>query len=100
MNRTDLMIATEPVNDSTAWSEGTFVVPEPWVRDALCTQVDPDLFFPAKDTSPTVADAKAVCGACTVTADCLAYALRHHPQEGIWGDSTLTERNDMTRRST
>lgn len=55
-----------------------------WRGDALCAQVDTELFFPEKGGSTR--EAKAVCRACPVTAECLAYALGHQENlQGVWG---------------
>lgn len=42
--------------------------------------------------------AKAVCGRCTVRANCLSYALETMP-EGIWGGTTQEERCAARRSS-
>lgn len=53
-----------------------------------------DLFFDAD----RVAEAKAVCAACEVRSECLAWALRHEtpgdPKAGggVWGGMTMPER--------
>ncbi len=54
-----------------------------WVADALCAQVDPELFFPGKGESPR--DAKRICACCEVRAQCLEYALAHGQRYGVWG---------------
>lgn len=74
------------------------VTREPWVDDALCTQVDPDLFFPGKSDQATSRAARRVCAACPVRLECLAYALRTRESDGIWGGLTARQRNDLARR--
>lgn len=75
------------------------VRPEKWMRYALCTQVDPDLFFPERGGDMgRVADAKAVCEACDVRAQCLAYAMRRGEDEGIWGGLAPRQRLALRRR--
>lgn len=59
------------------------IVPEPWMDDALCTQVDPEIFFPGKEEGHE--NAKRVCDACSVAEQCLQYALRNDEKHGIWG---------------
>jgi WhiB family transcriptional regulator, redox-sensing transcriptional regulator len=70
--------------------------PGPWVADALCAQVDTELFFPPKGGSTY--EAKAVCARCPVAADCLDYALSL-PQQvdyyGIWGGTSERERRRL-----
>jgi WhiB family redox-sensing transcriptional regulator len=45
-----------------------------------------------------VAEAKAVCAACPVRRECLAFALRTEQVHGIWGGTTPDERA-IARRS-
>ncbi len=68
---------------------------------ALCTQVDPTLFFPdgpSAHFTKTADTAKSVCRACTVMSECLAYALEHDERYGIWGGADPVERGLMRRR--
>jgi hypothetical protein len=67
--------------------------------DALCGQVDPELFFPTVGgaVSQEVKIAKDICNDCHLIKECLAYALRHN-YEGIWGGTTVTERQVMRRK--
>lgn len=60
------------------------ITPETWTVDALCAQVDPDVFFPDNGGDGTHA-AKRVCASCPVAAECLEYALRTRQEHGIWG---------------
>lgn len=62
---------------------------EPWVRDALCAQVDPELFFPEGNHSPD--DAVQVCCSCDVRVQCLAYALRTGQSHGVWGGKSQNQ---------
>lgn len=68
-----------------------------WMDDALCPQTDPDAFFPEKGGTST--PAKRICGRCSVSASCLAYALENGIREGIWGDCP-PESAGPTRRTT
>ncbi|WP_121711829.1 WhiB family transcriptional regulator [Streptomyces sp. E5N91] len=43
-------------------------------------------------------EAKAVCAACPVRLECLAYALDHREQYGVWGAMTERERRALLRR--
>jgi WhiB family redox-sensing transcriptional regulator len=72
-----------------------------WMLRGACRQVDPELFFPIAAKGPAerqVADAKAVCGPCSVRPDCLSFALEAMP-EGIWGGTTREERRAGLRSS-
>ena len=68
-----------------------------WLDAGLCAQTDPEAFFP--DKSGTNTDAKRTCAACDVTAECLAYALADPSLEGIWGGTSVRERQAMRRKA-
>ncbi|MCG2620594.1 WhiB family transcriptional regulator [Arthrobacter sp. I2-34] len=68
-----------------------------WQADALCAQTDPEAFFPEKGGSTR--DAKKVCGACTVRAQCLEYALANDERFGIWGGLSERERRRLRKRA-
>lgn len=61
-----------------------------WRRHAACAGHPTTLFFPPPGRSPVAAQAKAICAACPVAADCLA-ANRDEPH-GIYGGLTADER--------
>ncbi len=54
-----------------------------WQTDALCSQTDPEAFFPEKGGSTR--DAKRICTSCDVKSECLEYALQNDERFGIWG---------------
>ena len=60
---------------------------------ALCTQVDPELFYPAPGS--TAAPAKRVCRQCPVADACLAYALEHDERWGVWGGLSERQREKL-----
>ncbi len=68
-----------------------------WQTDALCAQTDPEAFFPEKGGSTR--DAKKVCGACNVKAQCLEYALASDERFGIWGGLSERERRRLRKRA-
>lgn len=61
-----------------------------WVKDALCAQTDPEIFFPEKGGSTR--DAKKVCDQCQVRAACEATADYHHERFGIWARQSKAAR--------
>ena len=72
-----------------------------WRESAACRRHDPELFFPIGKTGPAVAEiqrAKAVCAACPVRAECLAFALETHQDYGIWGGRDKDERRALRRQ--
>ncbi|MFJ9810740.1 WhiB family transcriptional regulator [Streptomyces sp. NPDC101158] len=42
--------------------------------------------------------AKALCSGCPVKAECLAYALDHRVEHGVWGGMTERERRALLKR--
>lgn len=67
-----------------------------WSEQALCTQTDPEAFFPEQGCS--VRAAKQVCQACPVRAECLEWALTHNEDNGVWGGASRRERQEIKRR--
>lgn len=91
---------TKPAPVMPARSGNAYVqvatVPYPDASQALCTQADPELWFP---DSPAAAHGKAVaiCRACPVMQECLAWALATNEEFGIWGATTRTQRREIKR---
>lgn len=67
-----------------------------WVTEALCAQVDNEIFFPDKGGS--VREGKQVCAQCPVAAECLDYALANNERFGIWGGLSERERRKLNDR--
>ena len=70
--------------------------PLAWQADALCSQTDPEAFFPEKGGSTR--DAKRICTQCTVRDECLEFALDNDERFGIWGGLSERERRKFRRR--
>jgi WhiB family transcriptional regulator, redox-sensing transcriptional regulator len=65
-----------------------------WMRDGLCAgSPTPDPWFPEPGQRDTVKQAKAICAACPVKAECLGYALALGIRDGIWGGTVPEERD-------
>ena len=64
-----------------------------WRLDALCAQVDTELFFPDQ-RGGNFAAAKRICRSCPVAATCLEVALSVPAVDdwGIWGGLSQRER--------
>jgi WhiB family redox-sensing transcriptional regulator len=68
-----------------------------WHERALCSQTDPEAFFPEKGGSTR--EAKKICVGCEVRSECLEYALEHDERFGIWGGLSERERRRLRRRA-
>ncbi|HUR13830.1 MAG TPA: WhiB family transcriptional regulator [Mycobacteriales bacterium] len=66
-----------------------------WTAQALCNAGDPDLLF-ARGAAQNLA--KLVCRRCPVRTACLADALDHRVEYGVWGGMTERERRALLRR--
>lgn len=66
-----------------------------WGERGKCRTADPDDLF-VEGTAQN--RAKALCGGCEVRTECLAYALDHRIEHGIWGGMTERERRALLRR--
>lgn len=69
-----------------------------WTDYAGCKGRDVNMFFPEhgiKGTAKQIADAKAVCGICRVSAECLQTAIDNEEMFGIWGGLLPKERNKI-----
>ncbi|PTW91292.1 transcription factor WhiB [Microbacteriaceae bacterium MWH-Ta3] len=71
--------------------------PLAWQADALCSQTDPEAFFPEKGGSTR--DAKRICSSCSVKSECLEFALENDERFGIWGGLSERERRRFRRRA-
>ena len=95
-------VATELGSISLAHSAelaDIFGLPEEsgWQERALCSQTDPEAFFPEKGGSTR--EAKRICTGCEVRSECLEYALEHDERFGIWGGLSERERRRLKRRT-
>ncbi len=74
-----------------------------WQRRAACRGLRADIFYPSEDEEPsqddeTAFEAKAICAVCTVSEECLEYAIAVREKEGVWGGQTSVERIRIIRR--
>ncbi|GAT02314.1 WhiB family transcriptional regulator [Mycolicibacterium fortuitum subsp. acetamidolyticum] len=68
---------------------------EAWVGQAVCSQTDPDAFFPEKGGSTR--EAKRICQGCPAKDACLQWAIDHDERFGIWGGLSERERRRLKR---
>jgi len=70
----------------------------------LCSEVDPELFFPQESEVGgiiyskyvNVTAAKQICDACPLKLQCLEYAMSSN-EIGIWGGTTEHQRRSLRR---
>lgn len=70
---------------------------EAWMVRALCRGADASLFFP-EGAGPELEAAKRICADCVVRSECLEYALAHHIDHGVWGQTSERERARLRKR--
>lgn len=69
-----------------------------WRSRGACITADPDLFFPISAAGAGLTQeqrAKQVCTPCQVRQQCLDYALKNSPVQGVWGGSSEHDRQLM-----
>jgi WhiB family redox-sensing transcriptional regulator len=71
----------------------TAIDPPRFDSQALCAEIDPDLWFPEKGGNSR--PAKQVCQSCEVRDQCLQYALDRDVRFGIWGGLSERERRRL-----
>ena len=72
-----------------------------WLNQARCLNEDPELFFPVGNTGPAleqIEQAKSICRQCSVSAQCLEYAIKEKQDTGVWGGLSEDERRSLKRR--
>ena len=69
-----------------------------WRKDAACTGIDSDVFFPASEDELASQKAKDICATCPVQEVCLQYSLSTNQAAGVWGGLDEGERRRLRRR--
>ena len=87
--------------DNTSWSEESWITPQPWMKDAKCVEVDPEIFFAEPNTRSyrySYVIAKKVCASCPLATRraCLVYGLDE--KYGMWGGFTPGERRNIRKQ--
>ncbi|WP_203567800.1 WhiB family transcriptional regulator [Aestuariimicrobium ganziense] len=67
---------------------------QPWSLQAHCRDRGDDMFGETQDQKR----ARLVCNGCPVRAECLAEALTHRIEWGVWGGMTERERRHLLRQ--
>lgn len=72
-----------------------------WQDDALCREMDPELFFTEQEVSVSLEEAKRACRMCPVRAKCLEWVLTEFSSEddqhGVFGGVGASGRRKMRR---
>lgn len=67
-----------------------------WRERAECIGYDPDVFVTTeRDWTPN--KALEICSRCSVTEECLDYAIETHQRIGVWGGKTATQRERVAK---
>ncbi len=69
---------------------------EDWRSRGSCRGVDPAIMFPVTAFDEMIG--KRVCANCPSKSPCLQYALNNNEKDGIWGETTESERNRIQRQ--
>ena len=90
------------VTDTTIrrWLARPVPVLEPapgWMEDALCHEVDADLFYETRRGRHS-REAIQVCQLCRVKDECLEWAIAHDEHYGVWGGRTPMQRDEIRRQ--
>ena len=89
MSAVTIAIGRIPRTDSAATYRGD----NDWRRQALCAQVDPDLWFPEKGGGTK--DAKTICRRCPVLAPCRAWVIEADERFGVAGGLSERDRRKL-----
>lgn len=65
-----------------------------WREQAACA-ADPDGQFPAVRDAEAVEAARRVCRRCSISVECLQFALDEDIEHGVWGGMTAAERRTL-----
>ena len=68
-----------------------------WMDQALCREVDYELFFPEGGGGSK--NARKICAKCEVKTQCLDYALTFPHMIGIWGGTSEKQRRKMKQEA-
>ena len=64
-----------------------------WMARGRCRRMDPGLFFPSDGVG--VRHAQEICAQCSVTPECLRYALEGRIDDGVWGGTSERQRRRL-----
>lgn len=73
-----------------------------WMAEAICRQVDPELFHPetsGQGARQQAQQAKAVCRECPVRQECFTFAVETGQRHGVWGGELLSSSRFRGKRA-
>jgi WhiB family redox-sensing transcriptional regulator len=82
------------IDATNVYNSGEPVPRRAWVSKALCRSTDPDEFFVSGAAQRR---ATVICRGCPVVAECLADALDHRMEFGVWGGLTERQRRALVK---
>lgn len=94
------VIGESPTGETLASWQGRVLLGE-WRDGAVCETMDPADWFPDKwqrNAMENLEAARVCVEQCTVTMDCLAYAIFTNQRMGIWGGEKAETRRGARRR--
>lgn len=68
-----------------------------WKDHAACHGLPDEFFFPPPKVR-ILESTRRICAGCEVRLECLAHAMNHCEDEGIWGGLSAGERAQLKRR--
>lgn len=69
----------------------SFILLPPF-HGAVCSTVDPEIFFPTAGGMNSVTQAKRICEVCPALNECRTFAINNRIDYGVWGATTPRER--------
>lgn len=67
---------------------------------ALCTDVDPDIFFPHPHDREGFFEAMSICLGCVHRNECAEFAIEHEITDGVFGGLGPEQRRLIRKRGT
>ena len=68
-----------------------------WKKDAACRGMDISIFFPKRGEPNT--QAVKVCKSCSVSEQCLSFAMDNFERYGVWGGRSERQRRSYRREA-
>jgi WhiB family redox-sensing transcriptional regulator len=71
-----------------------------WMEQALCSEIDPELWFPDTQRHGSANDntAMRICRSCEVQMKCFNFAMENDIRYGIYGATTARQRRKLTKQ--